>query len=192
MESQKPQVESMIPVRDMYNNKNRNYPWEQFKYVIPKHYISGQINAGLEPKPSPKTTYIDHYQQLKSFVPSPDAYNIVEQNRPLSGKMGKDPRKTIAETIIDKERRAKSPGPATYFLRPKTATSTLGKNPPEFKDHYLNEVEFLAAEAPGVGQYNLEAFQNKNVHTPKFLIPNNKSRTRTSQQSSSASNLKKK
>lgn len=35
--------------------------------------------------------------------------------------MDKNPRKTLAETIIHQNKLEPSPGPATYFSRPKTA-----------------------------------------------------------------------
>lgn len=47
--------------------------------------------------------------------------------------MDKNPRKTLAETIIYENKREPLPGPGSYFKRPKTAEPKAGRNPPEYK-----------------------------------------------------------
>lgn len=82
--------------------------------------------------------------------------------------MDKNPRKTLAETIIHQNRREPSPGPTTYFSRPKTAGPKLNKNVPEYREHYLNEVEYLSSESPGVGEYNINYLKNDHIVSPKY------------------------
>lgn len=106
--------------------------------------------------------------KIKKYVPAPNKYEIQENVRPLSGKMDKNPRKTLADTIIHQNKREPSPGPATYFSRPKTAGPTMNKNVPEYREHYLNEVEYLSSESPGVGEYNLNYFKIDHIAGPKF------------------------
>ena len=82
--------------------------------------------------------------------------------------MDKNPRKTLADTIIHQNKREPSPGPATYFSRPQTAGPIMNKNVPEYREHYLNEVEYLSSESPGVGEYNLNYFKIDHITGPKF------------------------
>ena len=73
-----------------------------------------------------------HPIQPVSNLP-PNKYEIKENSRPLSGKMDKNPRKTLAETIVHQNKREPSPGPASYFTRPKTAEAKLNKHVPEYR-----------------------------------------------------------
>ena len=82
--------------------------------------------------------------------------------------MDKNPRKTIAETIIHQNKREPSPGPASYFSRPKTAGPKMNKNMPEYREHYLNEVEYLSSECPGVGEYNVNYLKSEHIGSPKY------------------------
>lgn len=82
--------------------------------------------------------------------------------------MDKNPRKTIADTIIHQNKIEPSPGPATYFSRPKTAEPKMNKNAPEYREHYLNEVEYLSSESPGVGEYNINYFKTSHIASPKY------------------------
>jgi hypothetical protein len=50
----------------------------------------------LQNKPKHKTNYIDSAISIKKFVPAPNTYEPKIQSRPVSGKMDKNPRKTIA------------------------------------------------------------------------------------------------
>lgn len=82
--------------------------------------------------------------------------------------MDKNPRKTLAETIIHQNKREPSPGPASYFSRPKTAEPKLNKNVPEYREHYLNEVEYLSSESPGVGEYNINYLKSDHIASPMY------------------------
>ncbi|CAM5998963.1 unnamed protein product [Sphagnum balticum] len=115
-----------------------------------------------------RNNFIDELIHQKRAIPGPSNYTPLEQQRPLSGKMDKGPRKTVTEAIIDRNRREGSPGPTSYFTRPMTAASPPHRPPPTSKDHYLNEVEYLATEGPGVGQYNVEYFKRDHVQSPKI------------------------
>ncbi len=47
--------------------------------------------------------------------------------------MDKNPRKTLAETIMHQSKREPSPAPTSYFTRPKTAESIINKNVPHYR-----------------------------------------------------------
>jgi hypothetical protein len=47
-------------------------------------------------RPQHKLNYIDDVLKIKKFVPAPNKYEIKENPRPLSGKMDKNARKTLA------------------------------------------------------------------------------------------------
>jgi hypothetical protein len=117
---------------------NRNYEWEQFKYLVPKQYHQASPKHIPESKSPPKLNYIDDVLKIKKFIPAPNAYTITSLNRPLSGKMDKNPRTTIADAIIGKKKRQQSPGPGTYFSRPQTADCRINRNVPGYREHYLN------------------------------------------------------
>lgn len=128
-----------IPIEDMYNMVERNYEWESFKYVVPKKYQHPpQSPTTLKETPSHKKNYIDDVLYIKKCIPGPSHYQTQPPSRPISGKMDKNPRKTLAETIIDQAKREKQPGPASYFTRPKTADCKNKKAGPEYREHYLN------------------------------------------------------
>lgn len=67
-------------------------------------------------------------------------------------------RKTYIDDICDKENRAKTPGPGTYFKRknreedPKKEDENMGAAD---RGTYLDEVEYLASATPGIGEYNI-------------------------------------
>lgn len=44
----------------------------------------------------------------------------------------------------------------------------MSRNIPEHKVHYLNEVEYLSSQSPGVGEYNINYFKTGHVISPKF------------------------
>jgi hypothetical protein len=126
--------ESAITPKDIYDITNRNYEWEAFKYQMPRQYY--HPNDKKSPpgdRPPHKLNYIDDVLRIKKFIPAPNKYEIKENSRPLSGKMDKNPRKTLAETIIHQNKREPSPGPASYFSRPKTAEPKMNKHVPEYR-----------------------------------------------------------
>lgn len=158
-----------ISIRNMFDMASQNYEWESFKYQVPRHYLSYcQKKSEPAAKPPHKLNYIDDVLSIKKFVPAPNKYEIKENQRPLSGKMDKNPKKTMTEAIIYQSKRDPSPGPASYFNRPKTAGAKLNKHGPEHREHYLNEVEYLSSEGPGVGEYNLTYFKRDHVVSPKY------------------------
>ncbi len=71
--------------------------------------------------------------RIKKCIPAPNAYTIATLDRPLSGKMDKNPRMTLADTIMSKKKKNQSPGPGTYFTRPQTAGCSMNKNAPEYR-----------------------------------------------------------
>lgn len=77
---------------------NRNYEWENFKYELPKKYhgISEKRLQISSAKIPPKTNFLDDLQKQKKKIPGPSHYKFDVPSRPLSGKMDKFPRKTIA------------------------------------------------------------------------------------------------
>ena len=79
-------------------------------------------------KSETKLNYIDDVLRIKKCIPGPNAYTINTLDRPLSGKMDKNPRMTLADTIISNKKKHQSPGPGAYFTRPQTAGSTSNKN----------------------------------------------------------------
>jgi hypothetical protein len=153
---------------EMYNISNRYYDWEKFRYSLPRHYHQNPPAKTPPPRALLKTNYIDDVLKIKKGLPAPNAYSPNSQYRPLSGKLDKNPRRTQADVIIERGKLEKSPGPATYNPRPQTATA-LNKNGPEQREHYLNEIEYLSAENPGVGEYNLTHLSH--VASPKFKRP---------------------
>lgn len=162
------QGEEGISAKEMYDMVNRNYEWEGFKYQIPRQYFQGEKKVAPGSRPPHKLNYIDDVLRIKKFVPAPNKYEIKENSRPLSGKMDKNPRKTLAEAIIHQNRREPSPGPASYFTRPRTAEAKINKNAPEYREHYLHEVEYLSSECPGVGEYNVNYVKSDHIASPKY------------------------
>jgi len=71
--------------------------------------------------------------RIKRCIPAPNAYTITTLDRPLSGKMDKNPRMTLTDTIMSKKKRKQSPGPGAYFTRPQTANPNVNKHVPEFR-----------------------------------------------------------
>lgn len=57
--------------------------------------------------------------------------------------MDKKPRTTLTDAIYKEQKH--QPGPGAYFTRPKTADSKFNRNAPEYRQHYLNEVEYLSS-----------------------------------------------
>ncbi len=136
-----------LTFEDIYNTINRNYEWESFKYVVPKHYHQGNVQRIPSSKSQTKLNYIDEVLKTKRSIPAPNAYVIQSLNRPLSGKMDK----TAKDTEGSGQVKSQVPGPGAYFKRAQTAGPRINRNVPEYREHYLNEVEYLSAECPGVG-----------------------------------------
>ena len=134
-----------ITIDEIYNTINRNYEWEHFKYVVPKKYSQTPFKQIPPSKSQPKLNYIDDVLRIKKCIPAPNAYTIATLDRPLSGKMDKNPRMTLADTIMSKKKKNQSPGPGTYFTRPQTAGCSMNKNAPEYRQHYLHQVEYLSS-----------------------------------------------
>ena len=65
--------------------------------------------------------------------------------------MDRKPRITTTDEKIADSKKNQYPGPGAYKPRPQTAGNKINRNAPEHRDHYLNEVEYLSAEKPGVG-----------------------------------------
>ena len=136
-----------MEIREMFDLKERNYPWEPFKYQMPKHYSSltkySQVPAGA--MFGTKDNYLDSIQKAKKTIPGPTHYKVTPVTaRPKSGKMDKAERKTCSAEC-ESECKNKNPGPGSYFKRPKSAASTItgmsGRDKePIPKGHYLNEV----------------------------------------------------
>ena len=118
-------------------------------------------------QPSPKLSYVDHLLKVKKKIPAPNAYHPDYQVRPVSGKMDKKPRKTMTEETIDTSKKDKYPGPGFYDNRPQTADNKFNRNAPEYRQHYLHEVEYLSSECPGVGEYNLS--KQDHVNGPRYF-----------------------
>ena len=97
---------------------------------MPKQYYQPPINHIPESKPEHKQNYIDDVLKTKKSVPGPNAYTPVAQSRPLSGKMDKRPRATLADTIMSQNKSLRTPGPGSYFTRPKTADTKINRNAP--------------------------------------------------------------
>ena len=157
-----------ITIKEVYDITERNYHWESFKYVVPKAYHQDECKHMPQDRPEHKRNYIDDVLKIKKNIPSPNYYEIKENYRPLSGKMSKGARKTLVEAVMDKSRADKIPGPGSYFNRPKTAEPKFNRQVSEFREHYLNEVEYLSAENPGVGSYNINYFKNDHISVPKI------------------------
>ena len=83
----------------------------------------------------------------------------------------------------------KIPGPGHYEKRPQTATTACTTNMNnngtgssgkedglKEREHYLNEVEYFANEAPGVGEYNLgnRGKSGTKDHVGVLVYPNRK------------------
>ena len=139
-------------INELYQASEHNYPWEQFKYLVPQQYHhSNPSQPPPHSQPAPKLNYLDHLIKDKQKIPAPNAYNNSTPSRPLSGKMDRKPRKTVTEEAISKQKNEQIPGPGAYLTRPKTADNKINRNMPEHRQHYLNEVEYIASENPGVG-----------------------------------------
>ncbi len=63
----------------------------------------------------------------KAKMPGPGFYKPKDDVRPLSGKIGKNARKTVVDAIFEKCKKENTPGPASYFKRPKSAQVTKTK-----------------------------------------------------------------
>jgi len=133
------QVERTPLIEDLYHAKNKDYPWESFKYVISPHYHHSNSNiVPPHPHPSPKLSYVDHLLKVKKKIPAPNAYHPDDHPRPVSGKMDRRPRKTMTDETIDISKKDKYPGPGFYDNRPQTADNKVNRNAPEHRQHYLN------------------------------------------------------
>lgn len=155
-------------INDLYQASNHNLPWEGFKYVVPARHQQADPAPPQPTKASPKLNYIDYLLRTKKTIPAPNAYNNMPVNRPVSGKMDRHPRTTTTDEAIAKNKKQQIPGPGHYLVRPKTADVKVNRNVPEHRPHYLNEVEYLSAENPGIGEYNLLNDQRQHITSPKF------------------------
>lgn len=66
-------------------------------------------------------------------------------------------RKTYLDDIIDFENREKRPGPGNYFRKGRNTEEDIKHHAGASVERgtYLDEVEYLAAESPGIGEYNI-------------------------------------
>ena len=62
-------------VEDLYHATNRNYEWEQFKYVVPKQYhMQSPTHQPPDYSSMLKLNYIDDVLRIKKFIPGPSSY----------------------------------------------------------------------------------------------------------------------
>lgn len=90
--------------------------------------------------------------------------------------MDKKQRLTYSDEVKVLSNKENIPGPGAYFKRPQSAMTQAysRKEEVEKKDHYLNEVEYIASTCPGVGEYNVRV--ERHVSSPKLFLKASKSR----------------
>jgi len=78
-------------VKELYNIKERNYDWEDFKYELPRKYTKNTtsfVKSGA--LFCSKKGYLDVLEKEKKTMPGPNYYKNVDiKPRSQSGKIGK-------------------------------------------------------------------------------------------------------